>query len=132
MPGAFLNSVNPYLKSQKEGGIAALVAKARYQIATENQTHQRLEHSARGCSSNTVIKVLRDSGSDGDLMFHEKGTPMHVPYLTRQVPTSWHTSNGNIFTKERSEVNITFFEYSNSKEYLVTPDVVEYDKKKMT
>ena len=25
-----------------------------------------------------------------------------------------------------------FFEYSNSKEFLVTPDVVEYDKKKMT
>ncbi len=25
-----------------------------------------------------------------------------------------------------------FFEYSNSKEYLVTPDVVEYDKNKMT
>ena len=25
-----------------------------------------------------------------------------------------------------------FFEYSNGKEYLVTPDVVEYDKKKMT
>ena len=25
-----------------------------------------------------------------------------------------------------------FFEYSNSKEFLVTPDVVEYDKNKMT
>ena len=25
-----------------------------------------------------------------------------------------------------------FFEYSNSKEYLVTPDVVEYNKKEMT
>ena len=25
-----------------------------------------------------------------------------------------------------------FFEYSNSKEFLVTPDIVEYDKKKMT
>ena len=25
-----------------------------------------------------------------------------------------------------------FFEYSDSKEFLVTPDVVEYDKKKMT
>ena len=25
-----------------------------------------------------------------------------------------------------------FFEYSNSKEYLVTPDIVEYDKNKMT
>ena len=65
-------------------------------------------------------------------MFHEKGTPMHFPYLTRQVPISWHTLNANFLTKGRSKVNIKFFEYSNSKEYLVTPDVVEYDKKKMT
>ena len=52
--------------------------------------------------------------------------------MTRQVPTSWHMSNGNFLTKRRSKVNIKFIEYSNSKEYLVTPDVVEYDKKKMT
>ena len=38
----------------------------------------------------TVIKVILDSGSDGDLMFHEKGTSMHFPYLARQVPNSWH------------------------------------------
>ncbi len=25
-----------------------------------------------------------------------------------------------------------FFEYSNSKEFLVTPDVIEYDKNKLT
>jgi hypothetical protein len=28
-------------------------------------------------------QVLLDSGSGGDLMFHEKGKPMHFPYLTR-------------------------------------------------
>jgi hypothetical protein len=65
-------------------------------------------------------------------MFHEKGTPMHFPYLTRQVPKSWHTSNGSFLTKGRSKVSLKFFEYSNSKEYLVTQDVAEYDKKKMT
>jgi hypothetical protein len=66
-----------------------------------------------------------------DLMFHEKGTPMHFPYLTRQVPNSWHTSNGSFLTKGMSEVSLKFFEYSNSTEFLVTPDVVEYDKKKL-
>jgi len=65
-------------------------------------------------------------------MFHEKVTPMHFPYLTRQVPNSWHTSNGNFLTKGRSAVSLKFFDYSNSKEYLITPDVVEHDKKKMT
>ncbi len=65
-------------------------------------------------------------------MFHEKGTPMHFPYLARQVPTSRCTSNGSFLTKGRSEVSLKIFEYLNSKEFLVTPDVVEYDKKKMT
>ena len=90
MLDAFLNSVNPSFKSGKGGRvITAVVARTRYQIATKNQTHQRLEHSAGSHSSITVIKVLLDSGSDGDLMFHEKGTPMHFHYLTRHVPTSY-------------------------------------------
>ena len=57
---------------------------------------------------------------------------MHFPYLTRQVPNSWHTSTGSFLTKGRSKISLRVFEYSKSKEYLVTPDVVEYDKKKMT
>ena len=80
---------------------------------TENQPQQRFEHSAMSLHSNTVIKVLLDSGSDSDLMFHDKGTPMHFPYLTRQVPDSWLILNGNFLTKGRSEVSMKFFEYSN-------------------
>ena len=79
LQGAFLNSVNSSFKSEIEGRVTAVVAKERYQKATENQAKQRFEHSARSCPSNTVIKVLLDSGSGGDLMFHEKGTPMHSP-----------------------------------------------------
>ena len=66
------------------------------------------------------------------ILFHEKGTEKHFPYLTRQVPKSWHMSNGNFLTKGRSKVSLEFFEYSNSKEYLVTPDVVEFDRNKIT
>ena len=132
LSGALLNSVNCSFKSTQEGGVTAVVAKARYHRVTENQAKQKFKHSARSHTSNTIIKVLLDSGSDGDLMFHEKGTPMHFPYLTRQVPNSWHTSNGSFLTKGRSKVSLRFFEYSNSKEFLVTPDVVEYDKNKMT
>jgi hypothetical protein len=119
-------------KSDKEGRGTAVVAKARYPLATKNQTQPRFEHSARSCPSNTVIRVLLDRGSDCDHIFHEKGTHMHVPNLTRQVPTSSYTLNGNFLRKGRSEVNFKFFEYSNNKEYLATPDIVEYDKKKMT
>jgi len=35
----------------------------------------------------------------------------------------------SIKKKGRSQVVLKFFEYSNSWEYTVTPDVVEYDKK---
>jgi hypothetical protein len=130
--GAHLNSVSPSFNSEIEGRVTAVVAQARYHKATVNQAKQRFKHSARSHPSNTVIKVLLDSGSDGDLMLHEKGTPMHFPYLTRQVPTSWYKLNGSFPTKGRSKIGLKFFEYSNSMEFLVTPDVIEYDKKKMT
>ena len=98
----------------------------------EEGIKEKFEHSTRSCPSNTVIKVLLDSGSDGNLIFHEKGRPMHFPYLTRQVPNSWHMLSGSFLTKGRSKVSFKFFEYSNSMEFLVTPNIVEYDKNKMT
>jgi hypothetical protein len=110
--GAHLNSVSSSFNSKTEGRVTAAVAQARYNKATENQAKHRFEHSARSGPSNTVIKVLLESGSDGDLMFHEKGTTMHLPYLTRQVPTSWHMLNEHFRTKERSEVSLKFFEWS--------------------
>jgi hypothetical protein len=72
MSGAFLNSVNSSFKSKKEGRVTAVVAKARYQKATKNQTKQRFEHSARSRPTNTVIKVLLDSRPDGDIMFQKE------------------------------------------------------------
>ena len=106
-------------------------SKAHY-IAAENPVGQSFKHSKGHCTSNTFIQILLDKGSDGDLLFYEKGTTIHFPYLTRQAPKSWHTSNGSFLTKGRSKVNLKFFEYLNSKEYLMTPDVVEYNKNKMT
>ncbi len=37
LSGAFLNSVNTSFKSQTEGRVTAVVAKARHTLATENQ-----------------------------------------------------------------------------------------------
>jgi hypothetical protein len=109
-----------------EGNVTAVVAKVKY-TATKGRTCRKSKHPGRCCTSNSIIRVLLDSGSDGDLWFHKKGMPMHFPYLTRQVPLSWHTSNGSFLTKGRSQVVLKFFDYSNSREYTVTPDVVEYD-----
>jgi hypothetical protein len=58
-------------------------------------------------------------------MFYQKGTPMNFPHLARQMPLSCHTSSGSFHTKGRGEVTLKFFDYSDSREYTVTPDVVE-------
>ena len=76
--GAHLNSVSSSFNSKKEGRVTAVVAQARYQKATKHQARERFEHSARSRPSNAVIKVLLDSGSDGNLMFHEKGCLLYT------------------------------------------------------
>ena len=58
LSGAFLRSVSSSFNNEQEGRITAVVAKARYQRATENLTKQRFKHSARSRPSNAVIKVL--------------------------------------------------------------------------
>ena len=87
LSGAHLYSVNSSFKSKKEGRVTAVIAQARYKKETKNQAQQRLKQSARSRPSNAVFKVLLDIGSNGNLKFHEKGTPMHFPYLTRRCQT---------------------------------------------
>jgi hypothetical protein len=99
----------------------AVVAMAKY----GNAHHHKSSNKA---TKEKLIRVLLDSGSDGDLLFHEKEKPKHFPYLTRKVPCSWHMSNGVFNTKGRGKLLIKFFEYSNSKEFLAEPDVFEYDQ----
>ena len=53
---------------------------------TESQTSRINKQPLKGHPSNK-IKVLLDSGSDGDLFFLPKGRDIPFPYLTRQVPS---------------------------------------------
>jgi hypothetical protein len=75
-----------------------------------------------------LVRVLLDSGSDGDLVFVDKDKPMLLPSSKRLVPQLWNTSNGMFQTKQKGEIELNFFEYSDSKRYLSAPDIVEYDK----
>ena len=93
--------------------------------ATESQEFSRKKLPLVSHPSNRV-KVLLDSGSDGNLYFLQKGTDKHFPYLKRQVPKSWHTSNGSFQMNGRAKLRAKFFEYSTSREYFIQPDVVEY------
>jgi hypothetical protein len=84
----------------------AIVAIAKY-------GHAHHHKSSKKATKEKLIRVLLDSGLDGDLLFHQKGKPKNFPYMTRQVPCSWHTSNGVFHTKGRGKLSIRFFEYSN-------------------
>ena len=70
--------------------------------------------------------------SDRDLYFLPQGKDKPFPYLTRQVPKSWHMSNGSFQTNGRGKARVKFFEYSASREYTLQPDVVEYNENNMT
>jgi hypothetical protein len=110
-------------------GVTALVA--IMEPATESQSSRAYKQPLRSRPSNK-IKVLLDSGSDGDLIFLPKGKNKPFPYLTRQVPKSWHTSNGSFQTTGQGKIRVKFFDYSNSREYFLQPDVVEYKENSLT
>eukprot|EP00804_Cyclotella_cryptica_P001001 CCRYP_012345-RA/>CCRYP_012345-RA protein AED:0.44 eAED:0.44 QI:0/-1/0/1/-1/1/1/0/179 len=98
---------------------------------TESQSSRAHKQPLRSRPSNK-IKVLLDSGSDGDLVFLPKGKDKHFPFLTMQVPKSWHVSNGSFQTTGRRKIRVEIFEYSNSKEYFLQLYVVEYEEDSMT
>jgi hypothetical protein len=75
-----------------------------------------------------LVRVLLDSGSDSNLVFVNKDKPMLLPSSKRLVPQSWNASNGMFQTKRKAEIELNFFEYSNSERYLAEPDIMEYDK----
>jgi hypothetical protein len=76
----------------------------------------------------SMVRVLLDSGFDGDLICVNKDKPMLLPYLKRLVPQSWDNLNGIFQTQHKARVELNFFEYFDSKRFHVEPDVVEYDK----
>ena len=116
--------------SVEEQKVTAVVAVI--DTATEDPTNG-IEHSKRCRRTKKLlftkkIRVLLDSGSDGDIWFHRKGATKRFPYTERQVVKSYHTSNGVFQTKGQAKFDMKFFEYSESKHYTIRPDVLEYDK----
>jgi hypothetical protein len=71
-----------------------------------------------------LVWVLLDSGSDGDLVIVDTDKPMLLPSSKRLVPQSWNTLNGMFQTKHKAEIELNFFEYSDSKRYLAEPDII--------
>ncbi len=75
-----------------------------------------------------IVRVLLDSGSDGDLIIVSKDKPMLLPYSKRLVPPSWKPLNGIFQTRRKAQIELNFFEYSDSRRLYAEPDVVEHNK----
>ena len=72
-----------------------------------------------------LVRVLLDSGSDGNLIFVNKDKPMLLLSSKWLVPHLWNNSNGMFQTKQKAEIQLNLFEYSDSKRYPAEPDIVE-------
>ncbi len=53
---------------------------------------------------------------------------MLLPSAKRLVTQSWNTLSGRFQTTEKAEIELNFFEYSDSKRYLKASDIVEYNR----
>ena len=112
-------------KSNTSGYLDVTALIAIIEPATKSQKFSRKKLPLESRPSNKIRDLL-DSELDGDLYFLQKRTDKHFPYLKRQVPKSWHTSNESSQTTGRAKLRVKFFEYSTSREYFIQPDVVEY------
>jgi hypothetical protein len=110
-------------KDPPEGRTTAIVA-----VMRGRSKHSHHRQCINKHYKQRLVRILLDSGSDGDLIFVDKDKPMLLPSLKRLVSQSWNTSNGRFQTKQKAEIEPNFFEYSNSKRYLAAPDIVEYIK----
>ena len=84
-------------------------------IVQQNEHNKKLKR---------VLRVLLDSGSDGDLLFVHKGSKAIIPYKERYAPQRWRTSNGTFTTTNVGILELNFPEFAKSKVGTFKPDIV--------
>ncbi len=106
-----------------EGSTTAVVA-----VMRGNPKDGYTRQSSNKHCKQKIVRVLLESGSNGNFIFVNKDKPTLLPYSNSLVPQLWNTLNGIFQTRQKARVELNFFEYSDSKRYHVEPDVVEYDE----
>ena len=76
--------------------------------ANKNKYSKPKTSSKQKVPKQKIFRILLDSGSNGDLLFHKKGTEKSFPYLVRQDPKNWSTSIGNFQTKGNGSLRVNF------------------------
>jgi hypothetical protein len=112
------NSVTPN-KDPPEGKTTAIVA-----VMRGRPKHSHHHQCSNKHNKQKLVWNLLDSGSDDDLIFVDKDKPLLLPSSKRLVPQSWNTSNGRFQTTRKAEIELNFFEYSDSKRYLAAADII--------
>ena len=111
MLSSTLEQTNQSLLNEKKG-VTAILATVRSgpELRPQAKKHKssKPKTSSKKVPKTKIIRILLDSGSNGDLLFHEKGTAKSYPYLTRQVPNSWCTPNREFQTKGREVLGSKF------------------------
>ncbi len=118
-----VNHSTPTASDPPEGSTTAVVG-----VMRSNPKDGYTRQSSNKHCKQKIVRVLLDSGSNGNLIFVNKDKPMLLPYSKRLVPQSWNTSNGIFQMRRKAQIELNFFEYFDSKRYHVEPDVVEYDE----
>ena len=75
--------------------------------------------------SKRMLRVLLDSGADGDLLMVHEGTHSIIPYQEKLRPQKWKTSNGTFETSHVGRLEVLFPEFSRSKVANFRPDIVK-------
>ena len=72
-----------------------------------------------------AMRVLFDSGSDGDILFLPKKKMKNLPWelVNRAYPVTWGTSSGSFDTTVQAKLRMLLPEFSQSKIFDCTPDV---------
>jgi hypothetical protein len=92
-----VNYSTPITKNPPEDKTTAVVA-----VMRGNLKHYYHRHCSNKHYKKKIVRVLLDSGSDGDLVFVNKDKPSLLPYSKRLVPQSWNTLNGIFQTKHKA------------------------------
>ena len=101
-------------EEQKVTAVIAIIDTATDDQAYGHEHSKRCRHSSKLLFTKK-IRVLLDSGSDGDIWFHWKRTTKHLPYIEWQMAKSYHTSAEIFQTKGQAKFAMKLFEYSDSK-----------------
>jgi hypothetical protein len=66
------------------------------------------QHRSNKHYKKQLVRVLLDSGSDGNLIFVDKDKPMLLPSSKKLIPQLLNTSNGIFQTKHKTEIKADF------------------------